>query len=230
MEKMTRELLARYDALFEERKQKILNAKDELVIRGTTYYVSNVGNDDSDGKSPETAWKTLQKVSEANLFPGDGVLFRRGDIFRGTVYVKAGVTYAAFGIGDKPKFYGCEKSLADPALWEEVDAEHHIWKCTEKMLDAGTIVFDGGQEHSRKLIPTYRNGQFVSRYNEAKVFAMAEEMIKDLDLYWHFDAILTNRHSKGEDFPIPDVDANEAYGTLYLRSDRGNPGEVFDTV
>ena len=230
MEKMTRELLARYDALFEERKQKILNAKDELVIRGTTYYVSNVGNDDSDGKSPETAWKTLQKVSEANLFPGDGVLFRRGDIFRGTVYVKAGVTYAAFGIGDKPKFYGCEKSLADPALWEEVDAEHHIWKCTEKMLDAGTIVFDGGQEHSRKLIPTYRNGQFVCRYNEAKVFAMAEEMIKDLDLYWHFDAILTNRHSKGEDFPIPDVDANEAYGTLYLRSDRGNPGEVFDTV
>ena len=230
MEKMTKELLAQYDALFEERKKKILNAKDELVISGTTYYVSNVGNDDCDGKSPETAWKTLQKVSEADLLPGDGVRFRRGDTFRGTVYVKAGVTYAAFGIGDKPKFYGCEKSLADPALWEEVDAEHHIWKCTEKMLDAGTIVFDGGQEHSRKLIPTYRNGQFVCRYNEAKVFAMAEEMIKDLDLYWHFDAILTNRHSKGEDFPIPDVDANEAYGTLYLRSDRGNPGEVFDTV
>ena len=230
MEKMTRELLARYDALFEERKQKILNAKDELVIRGTTYYVSNVGNDDCDGKSPETAWKTLQKVSEADLLPGDGVRFRRGDIFRGTVYVKVGVTYAAFGSGDKPKFYGCEKSLADPALWVEVDAEHHIWKCTEKMLDAGTIVFDDGKEHSRKLIPTYRNGQFVCRYNEEKVFVMAEEMTKNLDLYWHFDTILTNSHSKGEDFPIPDVDADEAYGTLYLRCDKGNPGEVFDTM
>ena len=58
-------------------------------------------NDDNDGKWTKTAWKTLQNVSEADLFPADGVMFRRGDIFRGTVYVKAGVTYEAFGGGEK---------------------------------------------------------------------------------------------------------------------------------
>ena len=230
MEKMSHELLMQYDALFEERKQKICQASDLMEIRGNAYFVSNEGDDQNDGKSAQKPWKTLRKVSEARLLPGDGVFFRRGDLFRGAVCAKDGVTYAAYGSGEKPKFYGCHRSLADAGIWEEVDVEHHIWKCTEKMLDAGTLVFNEGQEHSRKLIPTYKYGKFVCREDETKVFHMAEEMTADLDLYWHFDAKLTTSPSKGENFPIPDLHSEDAYGELYLRCDRGNPGNVFDTV
>ena len=229
MQTATKMFLEELDTRCEQRKQEILQSADAVEIRGVTYYVSNGGDDQNDGKSPETAWKTLTRVSEAELQPGDGVRFCRGDLFRGQVKTKPGVTYAAYGVGDKPKMYGWDFSLADPALWVEVDAEHHIWRMTEKILDPGTVVFNHGEFHSIKHIPSYISGQFVCRNDESKPFVMAEEMTRDLDLFWYFDALLTTKPSKGEDFPIPDM-GSASLGDLYLRCDRGNPGEVFDAV
>ena len=125
------------EALAQQKKAAILNAEDKTVIKGTADYVSNDGCDDNDGLTPETAWAASAKVSAADLKPGDGVLFRRGDIFRGAVTTKPGVTYAAFGEGPKPRLYGWNKNLADAALWSEVDAAHHIWKLNELILDCG---------------------------------------------------------------------------------------------
>ena len=152
----TKEYLNEIEAISEKLKQEILNAPDCLEIKGTTYYVSNDGCDDNDGLSAETPWKTLVKASEADLKEGDGVLFRRGDLFRGKVATKPGVSYGAYGVGEKPKLYGSDKNLADPALWTLWDADHHIWKLNEKILDTGTLVFNDGEYHSYKLIPTYR--------------------------------------------------------------------------
>ena len=89
-----------FDDLAEKRKQEILNAPDELRIRGKVYYVSSEGDDGNDGLSENSPWKSLKKVSEAALSDGDGVLFKRGDLFRGTVYTRSGVTYGAYGEGD----------------------------------------------------------------------------------------------------------------------------------
>ena len=157
------------------------------------------------------------------------MLFCRGDLFRGQIKTKPGVTYGAYGTGDKPKLYGWDFSLADPALWVEVDSAHHIWKMTEKILDPGTLVFNNGEYHSVKLIPSYINGKFVCRNDESKPFVMAQEMVRDLDIYWHFEELMTTKPSKGQDFPIPDM-GSRSYGDLYLRCDRGNPGTVFDEV
>ncbi|MBQ8408550.1 MAG: hypothetical protein IJY39_06750 [Clostridia bacterium] len=225
----TKEFLERIDALSQKRKEEILSAEDRLEIRGRVYYVSNDGDDENDGSSPERAWKTLQKVSDAPLCPGDGVRFRRGDLFRGFILTKPGVTYCAYGEGDKPKLYGWDKSLADPSLWKLYDAEHHIWKLDEKILDCGTLVFNGGEAHCRKLIPSYIGGRFVCRDDESRVFEMEKEMTEDLDLFCHYDDRLTDTPSKGQNFPIPLLD-KESLGDLYLRCDRGNPGEVFDQV
>ena len=232
MIKATTEFLQQMDETFEKRKKEIRETCDELVITGTTYYVSNSGSDDNDGKSPESSWKTLDRVSKAWLMPGDGVLFQRGDLFRGAVTAQAGVTYGAFGTGEKPKFYGWDEDLADPALWEETDSEHHIWKYTKRILDPGTLVFDHGKAHCRKLIPSYKNLQFVCRDDESKLFVMENEMTKDLDLFWRYDLLLTRNPSKGEDFPVPVTgrDAASHAGDIYLRCDKGNPGELFDSI
>lgn len=229
MNTVTESALQKFDVLCENRKQEILHSPDTLQIHGTTYYVSNDGNDASDGLSPQTAWKTLAKVSEAPLCKDDGVLFRRGDLFRGRVITHAGVSYGAFGSGEKPKFYGWDKNLANPALWVETDSTHHIWKLTEKILDPGTLVFNEGQNHSVKLIPSYIGGRFVCRENENKPFCMEEEMVRDLDIYWHFEDILTTEPSRGKDFPVPEMGPN-SLGDLYLRCDKGNPGEVFASI
>lgn len=225
----TTQILKDYENLFEQRKQEILQAKDELVIRGTTYYVSNCGNDENDGLTPATAWNSLKRVSAAYLNPGDGVLFERGSLFRGMVLTKPGVSYGAYGEGEKPKFYGSCFSMADPALWELYNAENHIWKCTVKTLDSGTLVFNGGEFHSRKLIPSYKNLQFVCRDDESRPFIIEKEMTRDLDLFYQDDAYLSRVPSKGEDFPVPFF-WERSGGYLYLRCDRGNPGEVFDEI
>ncbi|MBE6599821.1 MAG: hypothetical protein E7640_01260 [Ruminococcaceae bacterium] len=229
MIKATKEFLCEIEALAEAKKAAIRAAKDEMEIAGTVYYVSNDGNDANDGKTPQTAWKTLSKVTEAELEEGDGVKFRRGDLFRGMITTKPGVTYCAYGEGEKPKFYGWDKSLADPALWELYDAEHNIWKLRDLILDSGTLVFNDSELHSRKLIPSYRGGKFVCRDNEEKDFVMADEMTEDLDLFCCYVARTDTKPSKGEDFPIPVLDY-ESFGELYLRCDKGNPGEVFSEI
>ena len=184
-----------YNALFLKRKNEILNSATAVTVTGKSYYVSNEGDDNNDGLSAVTPWKTLSKVSDADLNPGDGVFFRRGDLFRGKVQTKSGVTYSAYGEGKKPMLYGSELSLADPTLWEIYDGEKHIWKSTEKLLDVGTLVFDDGKAHSRKLIPSYRGGRFVCRDNEEKDFIIADEMTEDLDVFWYYDEVMTTKPS-----------------------------------
>ena len=223
------DIINKMDELAAKRINEIRESADEVEVSGKKYYVSADGCDDADGISPETAWRSLDKVSNVPLERGDGVFFRRGDVFRGEVQTRCGVTYAAYGTGDKPKFYGWDRDLADTAIWMLADAEHSIWKLKEKILDPGTLVFNEGESHCRKLIPSYLNGKFVCRNDESRDFVMADEMTQDLDIFWHFDSILTTQPSKGQDFPIPEM-GPDSYGDLYLRCDRGNPGECFDSI
>ena len=229
MEVVTQAFLQRLEEYSNTRKKQILESADAINCQGDVYYVSNLGDDTNDGKTPSTAWKTLEKVSSTLLKKSDCVLFCRGDLFRGSVKAQSGVCYAAYGEGEKPKFYGWDKNLANKNLWEEVDTAHHIWKYVEKIPDCGTLVFNDGEKHSRKLIPSYRNGTFVCRDDESRLFDMAQEMTNDLDIFCRYEERLTTALSKGQNFPVPLID-NDSYGELYLRCEQGNPGEMFHSI
>lgn len=75
---------------------------------GTTYFVSAVGSDSNTGTSATTPWKSLTKVSQAVLKPGDTVSFRRGDTFTGGVVTAqsgtstAPITLNSYGTGNQP--------------------------------------------------------------------------------------------------------------------------------
>ena len=134
------------DAEAEALRQRILTTKDELVITGRTYYVSPKGDDKNSGTSPKTAWKTIDAVSNNGslLRSGDAVLFERGYIYRRTspLVVKSGVTYGAYGEGEKPALYG---SAANYALscWEPSEKEN-IWKLSLSTSEGGIVVFNHG--------------------------------------------------------------------------------------
>ncbi|HOD52860.1 MAG TPA: hypothetical protein PLM14_16270 [Candidatus Hydrogenedentes bacterium] len=101
--------------------------------RGSAYYVSNKGSDDADGKSPQSAWASLNHVSDAPLQPGDSVLFERGGGWRGTLIPQNGsldapITYGAYGEGSKPLLMG-SLERNDPADWE--DMGNNIWAAAE---------------------------------------------------------------------------------------------------
>ena len=133
--------------------QTIRNTKNtSLTGRDTNniYYVSNSGNDDNDGKTPDTAWKTIKKVQtvldvNGGIPDGSTILFNRGDIFRGqlTVY-KSDILLGAYGDEEKnkPKIYASPYDGTKTGEWVEV--KNNIWKYT---IDGNDQIFkkDVGQ-------------------------------------------------------------------------------------
>lgn len=213
-------------------KKAILSNMDELSCAGTTYYVSNTGNDNNDGRSPESAWATLEKVNSARLSRGDGVYFERGGTWRGQLWAQEGVTYSAYGEGVKPNIFASPENGADASKWTLLDGTDNIWVYHMDMMDCGIIVFNDGESWGTKVAPYYMGG-YLSTINDGQPFDVRTELTEDLMFFSEADSILydgapfrytvMDNCDKGE---YPD----EVVGTLYLRCDAGNPGEVFDSI
>ena len=85
-----------------------------IIASATDYYVSSTGNDSANGLSSSTPWKSISKVNSefSNLNPGDRILFKRGDVFYGTIKVeKSGtasspITLSSYGTGALPRISG----------------------------------------------------------------------------------------------------------------------------
>ncbi|NMA65287.1 MAG: right-handed parallel beta-helix repeat-containing protein [Clostridiaceae bacterium] len=104
------------DDLASQLKTTIRNSGNTQT-QGTVYYVANSGNNSNSGKSENAPLKTLEAAnSKAKL--GDTILFKRGDVWRinpsstSGFTLKAGVTYGAYGTGDKPLFIGSAYNYA----------------------------------------------------------------------------------------------------------------------
>lgn len=82
---------------------------------GTTYYVSTSGDDASDGLTEATPLRSLARASEIAAEPGDRILFRCGDLWRGETLTieRSGaecqhVVYGSYpaACADQPRFSG----------------------------------------------------------------------------------------------------------------------------
>lgn len=73
--------------------------------RAAGYYVAPGGNDGASGKTPARAWRTVDRVNDANLRPGDVVHFRAGARFDDTLSPTtsgrrgAFIRYTSYGSG-----------------------------------------------------------------------------------------------------------------------------------
>jgi len=104
--------------------------KTSLAADNKTYYVSaTAGNDNNNGLSLQTPWRSLSRVNGAALQPGDKVLFKRGDEWRGQLVPRSGsagvpITYGAYGVGNKPILLG-SVSRNNPKDWQHESG--NIW-------------------------------------------------------------------------------------------------------
>ncbi|MEZ5407274.1 MAG: right-handed parallel beta-helix repeat-containing protein [Acidimicrobiales bacterium] len=106
---------------------------------GSSFYLSADGSDGADGHSPGHAWQTLDRLQSAledgRVPPGSRILFRRGDVFAGTLRLPparrtpadAGPpTLGAFGDGPAPVLDAAE----DLTSWEPTGADQWTAHCT----------------------------------------------------------------------------------------------------
>lgn len=220
LERANRELIDKYIAETEALIDEIENSPTTVEVTGTKYYVAADGNDENDGLTPETAWKTIEKVNEYKYKYGDGVFFKRGDSWRQTYALRTtkGVTYSAYGEGPKPRIVASVDG-AGADKWEKTEYDN-IYRFVEKIpgkeRDVGVIVFDGGKAWGIQIQKTKEG----NRHEIGRVFNGIEwfdttvgpfEDQRDLDNNLEF------YHNWEEE-------------TLYLYCKAGNPGEVFKTI
>ena len=84
-----------------------------LCAQNQYYLSSSTGNDNNNGSQTQP-WKTLSKLSNTTLGPGDTVYFKKGDTFRGHYVVNGSgteqspITFTAYGTGNQPVISGSD--------------------------------------------------------------------------------------------------------------------------
>ena len=200
--------LRRIDRQAEQMKRKILSSKTDVKPAGTIYYVSAEGDDFNDGLSPEKPLRTLAKVNALELQPSDGVMFRRGDLWRGGLITQCGVTYSAYGAGEKPRLYGSPCDAAVESRWVATDTPNVYMYDMELADDVGTLVFNHGEANAIKILKVYHTDGTTTNVYTGEPFAGGCDLKRDLDFFHDY------RDEK----------------RLYLCSTQGNPADRFASI
>lgn len=200
----TKEYLAQLDEKAEQMKQRILNTESNYPRHAAViYYVSNNGNDENDGLSPEAPIASLEKVNSLKLNPGEVVLFERGGLWRGQLVTQPAVTYSAYGKGRKPRFYGVGGSGAGAENWTLTD-KPNVWEFSRTIeTDVGLIVFNDGEAIAYKRYTPEEN----TRADGIGDFAGFEDFTQDLQ-FWH----------------------RKTDNKVFVYSTKGNPAERFERI
>jgi hypothetical protein len=199
-------------------KQEILSSPNtQFDIKGQTYYISNSGDDNNNGKTDETPIKTIARLHQIDLQPGDAVCFKRGDIWRELLLTKQGVTYTAYGEGEKPRIFGSISGIGKDK-WTKTDKEN-VWVFSDEIpsdRDVGNICINGGELWGIKVSRNRFNRAPDSKvvfngrnrfYSGGHDFFGYQDLKNDLEFFHDW------RNNK-----------------LYLYCADGNPGECFESM
>lgn len=102
-------------------------------VSARKYYVSSSnGNDNNNGFSVSSAWKTISKVNKMTFSPGDSIFFKRGDFWRETLIVPSSgkernfIVFSSYGSGAKPQILGSVQAI----IW--IRQGDNLWKSSTK--------------------------------------------------------------------------------------------------
>lgn len=237
----------------EARKAEILNSETKIVksdtfvqgetYTGTAYYVSNSGNDAADGKSPETAWASIDRLASAQFQFGDAIFFERGGVWRkaslsGSIRYTEGLTLSAYGEGEKPKLIGSPENGTGEEKWTlyyEGPNGEKIWKFYTEMTDCSAIVLNGTETFKRDL--AYWDGSSFLCIEDFSIPYSMETQMRNMELFVELpytqspvkeiDATIDGRLGRAFQF---NEDGEPLTGSLYVRCDHGNPGKMYNDI
>ncbi len=275
MKKADSGLVENLNKHMKSRTAEVLATESEWTLGsgGKVIYVSNRGSDSNDGLSSSAPVATLDKVMEmqtdGQIVRGDVVLFERGgewypgyslnangEIQQRKFVTKSGVTYSAYGSGDKPIINGSFQA-AGADNWTKVEGYDDLWYFNTKIgddHDIGNIVFNKGTftYADEGVNITYTNGAgFGARVIKNATKDVPLQMGDDKDegaggnyvasngnTKWYFNAsehtftTSTDLAAYAEEIPESDLwyHHNKDESRLYMICKEGNPGEVFESI
>ena len=127
-----------------------------LCAQNQYYLSSSTGNDSNDGSQTQP-WKTLSKISNTTLGPGDTVYFKKGDTFRGHFVVdgsgteQSPITFTSYGNGNQPIISGSDHDYGDGDYREAMLVTNH-----------DNMVFDDLEIQNHRTISRSGVGDLVS--------------------------------------------------------------------
>lgn len=129
-------------------------AAPEVFAR--TYYVDATSGIDTSVGTCDQPWKTINKVNNFSLLPGDIVFFKRGEVWRERLVLKSGsaaayITYGAYGMGAKPQI---RRSVSANNTEQWINKGNNIWELTNTFpinFDVGNIVLNNNEGFGVKV-------------------------------------------------------------------------------
>ena len=127
-----------------------------LYAQNQYYLSSSTGNDNNNGLQTQP-WKTLSKLSNTTLGPGDTVYFKKGDTFRGHYVVNGSgkegnpITFTSYGSGNQPIISGSSHDDGGGDYREAILVTNH-----------DNMVFDGLEIQNHRTISRSGVGDLVS--------------------------------------------------------------------
>lgn len=108
---------------------------EEAATQGTTYYISSAkGDDKNDGTSKDKPFKTLNKINELTLKPGDQVLLEKGSVFndqylhlKGSGSAETPITVSTYGEGNRPQINTNGQGIWKLNYGRPLDNQNHKW-------------------------------------------------------------------------------------------------------
>jgi len=204
------------------------------VILASDYYVdTDRGDDEAAGTNAMNAWKTLDRVNTANLKPGDHVLFKSGQVWRGMLKVQSGeidnpIVYTSFGrdaSGEnmKPRIIG-SVDLADPSVWQQVG--ENLWRTlpdeilvgskSDEFIQKGWKLNCKGNGRAKPEIQEDVGNIILVKKGSKEKFAAFK--------HWNMEAL-----KKQGDFYCDPFGPESGPRTVYFYSQR-NPAEVYGFI
>ena len=127
-----------------------------LFAQNQYYLSSSTGNDNNNGSQTQP-WKTLSKLSNTSLGPGDKVYFKKGDTFRGHYVVNGSgtegnpITFTTYGSGNQPILSGSDHDDGGGDYREAILVTNH-----------DNMVFDDLEIQNHRTISRTGVGDLVS--------------------------------------------------------------------
>ena len=236
MQAVPEELIEKLNAEFERRKNIILATESEWELGegGFIRYISSSeGDDKNDGLTPETPWKSIQRLIDAQrdkaIRGGDVILFKRGDEWHQKLWTVAGVTYSAYGEGPKPRILGSTEADS-PEQWIPTDVEG-VYRFLGKFAlerDVGNIVFNDGEAFAQRVLKAADKDETLP--------AGGDNIVGNGIKTWLMDPRPFSGYADLKKIAddIPDADFMYYHDfeaeDLYLYSRNGNPGKLFWSI